>query len=47
MPIDDSATVAGEVPIFLLEDDIAALEHYYGLEIVPKEPIHLREAALG
>ena len=47
MLINDSTTVAVEVPIFLLEDDIAALENYYGVEIVPKEPVHRARSALG
>jgi hypothetical protein len=47
MLINDSATVAVEVPIFLLEDDIAALEDYYGVTIVPKEPAHHARPALG
>jgi transposase-like protein len=47
MLINDSTTVAVEVPIFLLEDDIAALEDYYGVEIVPKEPAHRARPALG
>jgi len=38
MLINDSTTVAVEVPIFLLEEDIAALEDHYGVTIVPKEP---------
>jgi transposase-like protein len=47
MLINDSTTVAVEVPIFLLEDDIAALEDYYGVTIVPKEPVHSARPALG
>ena len=47
MLINDSTTVAMEVPIFLLEDDIAALEDYYGVTIVPKEPVHRARPALG
>jgi transposase-like protein len=41
---NDSATVAVEVPIWLVEEDIAALEEMYGLTIVPKQghkPRHL------
>jgi hypothetical protein len=45
MVINDSATVGGGVPTFLLEDGIAALEPYYGVEIVPQEPVHPCEAA--
>ena len=47
MLMNDSATVAVEVPIFLLEDDIAVLEHYYGVMIIPKEPLHRARPALG
>jgi transposase-like protein len=47
MLINDSTTVAVEVPIFLLEDDIAALEGYYDVTIIPKEPIHRARPALG
>jgi hypothetical protein len=36
---NDSTTVAVEVPIWLSEDDIAALELEYGRTIVPKEPL--------
>ena len=46
MLINDSTTVAVEVPIFLIEDDIAALEDYYGITIVPKEPVHRARPAL-
>jgi hypothetical protein len=47
MLINDSTTVAVEVPIHLLEDDIAALENYHGVEFVPKEPIQRSRPALG
>jgi PD-(D/E)XK nuclease superfamily protein len=47
MLINDSTTVAVEVPIFLLEEDIAALEEHYGVEIVPKEPVRSARPALG
>jgi DNA-directed RNA polymerase subunit RPC12/RpoP len=47
MLINDSTTVAVEVPIFMLEDDIAALEHDYGITIGPKEPVHRARPALG
>jgi transposase-like protein len=40
MLANDSATLAVEVPIWLVEDDIAALEDMYGVAIVAKEPIH-------
>jgi len=39
MLANDSATIAVEVPIWLLEHDIAALEEIYGVSIVPKERI--------
>ena len=39
MLANDSVTIAVEVPIWLTEDDIAALEDKYGVTIVPKEPI--------
>ena len=47
MLINDSTTVAVEVPIFLLEEDILALEEYHGVEIVPKEPVHRARPGLG
>ena len=47
MLINDSTTVAVEVPIFLLEDEIAELENYYDITIIPKEPIHRARPALG
>ncbi len=40
MLINDSTTVAVEVPIFLLEDDIAVLEYTYDISIIPKEPLN-------
>jgi hypothetical protein len=46
MLLNDSTTVAVEVPIFLVEDDIVALEEYYGVQIVPKEPMHRGRPAL-
>jgi hypothetical protein len=46
MLINDSTTVAVEVPIFLIEDDIAALEDQYGVTIVPKEPAQRPRPAL-
>ena len=39
MLANDSATIAVEVPIWLLEDDIAALEEIYGVTIVPRQSI--------
>jgi ATP-dependent exoDNAse (exonuclease V) beta subunit len=39
MLANDSATIAVEVPIWLLEDDIAALEETYGVTIVPRQSI--------
>jgi transcription elongation factor Elf1 len=39
MLANDSATLAVEVPIWLLEDDIAALEKIYGVSIVPRQSI--------
>jgi transposase-like protein len=47
MLLNDSTTVAVEVPIFLLEDDIAALEDHYGVEIVPKQPVHRARQAFA
>jgi hypothetical protein len=39
MLANDSTTIAVEVPIWLNEDDIAALEARYRITIIPKEPI--------
>lgn len=39
MPANDSTTVAVEVPIWLTENDIAALEAAHRTTIVPREPI--------
>ena len=47
MLINDSTTVAVEVPIFLLEDDIAVLEYTYDITIIPKEPLHRARPGLG
>lgn len=47
MLINDSTTVAVEVPIHLLEDDIAALEDYHGIAIISKEPSHRSRPGLG
>ena len=38
MLANDSVTVAVEVPVWLCEDDIAALEDRYGIAIVPRQP---------
>jgi len=47
MLANDSATLAVEVPIWLVEDDIAMLEEMYGVTIVPKEPIHPARPSRG
>ena len=47
MLANDSATLAAEVPIWLIEDDIAALEEMYDTTIVPKEPIHPARPSRG
>jgi transposase-like protein len=39
MLANDSVTIAVEVPIWLTENDIAALEEKYCVTIVPKEPV--------
>lgn len=39
MLANDSTTIAVEVPIWLMEADIAALEDRYRVTIIPKEPI--------
>jgi len=39
MLANDSTTFAVEVPIWLVEDDIAALEEMYGLTIVPRQEV--------
>lgn len=39
MLANDSVTIAVEVPIWLGQDDIAALEDKYGVTIVPREPL--------
>jgi len=39
MLANDSVTVAVEIPIWLQEDDIAALEEKYSITIVPREPL--------
>ena len=40
MLANDSTTIAVEVPIWLDEPDIAALEEKYGIVMIPKQPIH-------
>jgi hypothetical protein len=47
MLANDSSTLAVEVPIWLIEDDIAALEDMYGRVIVPKEPINPARPSRG
>jgi hypothetical protein len=45
MLANDSATVAIEVPIWLRENDITALERQYGVQVVPRpgaEDLQLR-----
>jgi hypothetical protein len=39
MLANDSVTIAVEIPIWLREEDLAALENKYGVTIVPKEPL--------
>jgi PD-(D/E)XK nuclease superfamily len=40
MLANDSSTLAVEVPIWLAEDDITALEEMYGVTIVPRQQVH-------
>lgn len=47
MLANDSTTIAVEVPIWLREDDIAALEKTYGITIVPKQPLDPKNPAAG
>jgi hypothetical protein len=47
MLANDSTTVAVEVPIWLREDDIAALETKYDITIVPKQPLDPANLAAG
>jgi hypothetical protein len=47
MLANDSTTIAVEVPIWLLEADIAALEETYFVVIVPKQPIDPARPAAG
>ena len=47
MLANDSVTVAVEVPIWLCEHDIAALEDKYGVTIVPREPLDPADPGAG
>jgi hypothetical protein len=47
MLANDSTTIAVEVPIWLHEDDISALEAKFGVAIVPKQPLHPDNPAAG
>jgi hypothetical protein len=47
MLANDSVTVAVEVPIWLCEDDIAALEDKYRITILPREPLDPQHPAAG
>jgi len=47
MLANDSTTLAVEVPIWLCEDDIAALEDLYRVTILPREPIDQARPAAG
>ena len=47
MLANDSTTFAVEVPIWLVEDDIAALEEMYGVTIVPRQQIHPANGRAG
>jgi hypothetical protein len=47
MLANDSTTIAVEVPIWLQETDITALEETYGVVIVPKQPIDPARPAAG
>lgn len=47
MLANDSTTIAVEVPIWLGEDDIAALEDKYGITIIPKELVHAEHPEFG
>lgn len=47
MLANDSTTIAVEVPIWLREDDIAALERQYGVTIVPKQRLDPNNPAAG
>jgi hypothetical protein len=47
MLANDSVTIAVEVPIWLYEDDIAALEDRYRVTIIPKEPVDPARPAAG
>jgi len=47
MLANDSVTVAVEVPIWLDEDDIAALEDKYRISILPREPLDPKHPDAG
>jgi ATP-dependent exoDNAse (exonuclease V) beta subunit len=47
MLANDSVTIAVEVPIWLCEDDIAALEDKYRVTIVPRQPLDPARPAAG
>jgi len=47
MLANDSVTIAVEIPIWLGEDDVAALEEKYRITLVPKEPIDPANAGGG
>ena len=40
MLANDSVTVAIEIPIWLSENDVAALERQHGIELAPKPAAH-------
>ena len=47
MLANDSVTVAVEIPIWLVEDDIAALEEKYRIAILPREPLDPKHPDAG
>jgi hypothetical protein len=47
MLANDSVTIAVEVPIWLTEDDIVALENTYGCAIVQRQPINPAQPNAG
>lgn len=47
MLANDSTTIAVEIPIWLLEHDIAALEDRYRVTILPREPVDPADPAAG
>ena len=47
MLANDSTTIAVEVPIWLDEEDIAALEEKYEITIIPKEPVEPAQPEAG